>query len=159
MPPVNALSSICTTSRSGGTPQVRSARSMNSGKSGWARPLARLKGLGLQLAIDSFGTGSSSVANLAQLPLDEMKLTATLVSDMRRVPLHARIVRTLVQLAQNLGLRVTAEGVEDAETALALSTLGCGRVQGGYVGPPIGTLEVLARCGPAAGVEGGAGAT
>ena len=88
------------------------------------------------------------MSNLAQLPLDEMKLAATLVSDMRRVPLHAKIVRTLVQLAQNLGLRVTAEGVEDAETALALSTLGCGRVQGGYVGLPIGTLEVLARCGP-----------
>jgi EAL domain-containing protein (putative c-di-GMP-specific phosphodiesterase class I) len=109
--------------------------------------LTRLKALGLQLAIDSFGTGSSSVSNLAQLPLDEMKLTAALVSDMRRVPLHAKVVRTLVQLAQNLGLRMTAEGVEDAETALALSTLGCERVQGGYVGPPIGALDVLARCG------------
>ena len=110
--------------------------------------LARLKEHGLQLAIDSFGTGSSSVNNLAQLPLDEMKLTASLVSDMRRVPLHAKVVRTLVQLAQNLGLRMTAEGVEDDETALALSALGCGRVQGGYVGPPISTLDVLARCGP-----------
>jgi diguanylate cyclase (GGDEF)-like protein len=112
--------------------------------------LTRLKALGLQLAIDSFGTGSSSVSNLAQLPLDEMKLTASLVSDMRRVPLHAKVVRTLVQLARNLGLRMTAEGVDDADTALALSTLGCERVQGGYVGPPIGTLEVLARCAPAA---------
>jgi diguanylate cyclase (GGDEF)-like protein len=110
--------------------------------------LARLKGLGLQLAIDGFGTGSSSVSGLAQLPLDEMKLTASLVSDMRRVPLHAKVVRTLVQLAQNLGLRMTAEGVDDAQTALALSTLGCERIQGAYVGPPIDTLEVLARCGP-----------
>ncbi len=110
--------------------------------------LGRLKALGLELAIDGFGTGSSSVSNLAQLPLDEIKLAATLVSDMRRVPLHAKIVRTLVQIAQNLGLRVTAEGVEDSDTALALSTLGCGRVQGGYVGLPIGTLEVLTRCGP-----------
>ena len=68
---------------------------------------------------------------------------------MRRVPLHAKVVRTLVQLAQNLGLRMTAEGVDDADTALALSTLGCERVQGAFVGPPIGTLEVLARCGSA----------
>jgi EAL domain-containing protein (putative c-di-GMP-specific phosphodiesterase class I) len=88
------------------------------------------------------------VSGLAQLPLDEMKLTASLVSDMRRVPLHAKVVRTLVQLAQNLGLRMTAEGVDDAETALALSTLGCERIQGAYVGPPIDTPEVLARCGP-----------
>ena len=110
--------------------------------------LERLKALGLRLAIDRFGTGSSSLANLAQLPIDEVKLSAAFVGDMRRVPLHAKIVRSLVQLAQNLGLRVTAEGVDDAETALALSTLACERVQGGHVSPPLTAPEILAKYAP-----------
>ncbi|MCC7485067.1 MAG: phosphodiesterase [Burkholderiales bacterium] len=108
--------------------------------------LERLKSLGVKLAVDGFGTGASAVASLARLPLDEMKLAAEFVSDMRRVPLHAKIVRSLALLARNLDLRVTAEGVADAETALALSTLGCHRVQGTHVGPPLAPREVLARC-------------
>jgi EAL domain-containing protein (putative c-di-GMP-specific phosphodiesterase class I) len=62
---------------------------------------------------------------------------------MRQAAFHAKIVRSLAHLAQDLGLRVTAEGVEDAETALALSTLGCERIQGGYVGRPLTAQEVL----------------
>ena len=110
--------------------------------------LARLKALGVQLAIEGFGTGSSSVSNLAQLPLDEMKIAGVFVSGMRAEPLNARIVRSLAQLAQNLGLRVTASGVADADTALALSTLGCGRIQGAHVGSPLLPHEVLARWAP-----------
>jgi diguanylate cyclase (GGDEF)-like protein len=105
--------------------------------------LARLKALGLRLGIDGFGTGSSSLSNLAQLPLDEVKVGATFVSDMRQAAFHAKIVRSLAHLARDLGFRVTAEGVEDAETALALSTLGCERIQGGYVGRPLSAQEVL----------------
>lgn len=105
--------------------------------------LARLKTLGLRLGIDDFGTGSSSLSNLAQLPLDEVRVGATFVGDMRRATSHAKIVRSLAHLAQDLGLRVTADGVEDAETALALSTLGCERIQGSYVGRPLTPQEVL----------------
>ncbi len=105
--------------------------------------LARLKALGLRLGIDGFGTGSSSLSNLAQLPLDEVRVSATFVSDMRSAAPHAKIVRALAHLAQDFGLRVTAEGVEDAETALALSTLGCERIQGEYVGRPLTAREVL----------------
>ena len=72
-----------------------------------------------------------------------MKIGAAFVSDMRRAHLHAKIVRSLAHLAQDLGLAVTAEGVEDADTALALSTLGCERIQGGYVGRPLTAQEVL----------------
>jgi len=106
--------------------------------------LARLKALGLRLAIDDFGTGSSSLSNLAQLPLDEVKISATFVGEMRRATLHEKIVRSLAHLAQDLGLRVTAEGVDDAETALVLSTLGCERIQGKYVGRSLTAQEVLA---------------
>ena len=110
--------------------------------------LDRLKALGLRLGIDGFGTGSSSLANLAQLPIDEVKLSAVFVGDMRQVALHAKIVRSLVQLAQNLGLRVTAAGVDDAETALALSTLACERIQGRHVSLPLAAQEIVAKYAP-----------
>ncbi len=105
--------------------------------------LARLKALGLRLAIDGFGTGSSSLSNLAQLPLDEVRIGAMFVSDMQESAFHAKIVRSLAHLAQDLGLRVTAAGVKAAETATALSAIGCERIQGGYVGRPLTAQEVL----------------
>ena len=105
--------------------------------------LGRLKAVGLRLAIDGFGIGSTSLGNLAQLPLDEVKISAAFVGDMRRAAFHAKIVQSLAHVAHDLGLQVTAEGVEDAETALALSTLGCVRVQGAYVGRPLSAQEVL----------------
>jgi len=104
---------------------------------------ARLKALGLRLAIDGFGAGSTSLVSLAQLPLDEVKLGAAVVRDVGPDGRRAKIVRSLVQLAQGLGLRVAAEGVDDAETAAALATLGCERVQGEYVGRPLAAQEVL----------------
>ncbi|MGH8642375.1 MAG: EAL domain-containing protein, partial [Burkholderiales bacterium] len=106
--------------------------------------LGELKAHGLGLGIDGFGTGSSSLSNLARLPLDEMKIVAAFVGDMRQTPANAKVVRSLVQLAKDLGLRVVADGVADAETALALSTLGCERIQGEYVSAPLGAQDILA---------------
>ncbi len=131
VPPKQLVIGIHETALAGGLEQVNEA-------------LVRLKAHGVRLGIDGFGTGSSSLSNLAQLPLDEMKLSATFVGDMQRVALHAKIVRTLVQLARNLGLRVTAEGVKDGETAVALSALGCERIQGEHVSPPLTAQEILA---------------
>jgi EAL domain-containing protein (putative c-di-GMP-specific phosphodiesterase class I) len=73
-----------------------------------------------------------------------VKIGAAYVGDMRQVTFHAKIVRSLAHLAQDLGFRVTAEGVDDEETALALSTIGCERVQGGYVGRALTAQEILA---------------
>jgi len=105
--------------------------------------VGRLKAHGLRLGIDGFGSGASSLSNLAQLPLDEMKLGATFVGDMQRSATHAKLVRSLIRLAGDLGLRVVVEGVEGAEAALSLSTLGCERIQGGYVSPPLEAQEIL----------------
>jgi diguanylate cyclase (GGDEF)-like protein len=131
IPPKRLLVEIHETALAGGVEQVKEA-------------LGRLKGHGVRLAIDGFGTGSSSLSNLAELPLDELRLGAAFVGDMRRAPIHEKIVRSLVRLARDLGLAVTAEGVEDGATALALSTLGCERIQGGYVSPPMTAQEILA---------------
>ncbi len=105
--------------------------------------LARLKRLGLRLGIDGFATGSSSLSNLAQLPFDEMKLSAVFVGDMQQSQFHGKMVRTLVRLARDLGLRLTAEGVEDGETVVALLALGCERVQGRHVSQPLTAEEIL----------------
>jgi predicted signal transduction protein with EAL and GGDEF domain len=105
--------------------------------------LGRLKAHGVRLGIDGFGTAASSLSNLAQLPFDEMKLAAAFVTDMRSVPVHGKIVRSLVHVARDLGLRMTAAGVEEAETALALSGLGCERIQGEYVSPPLSAREIV----------------
>jgi len=113
--------------------------------------LASLQALGVRLAIDGFGTAASSLSNLSQLPLDEAKIGAVFVSDMRRAAAHAKIVKSLAHLAQDLGLGAIADGVEDAATATELAKLGCTRVQGGYVGRALTAPEIL-RCdlaGPA----------
>jgi diguanylate cyclase (GGDEF)-like protein len=104
---------------------------------------ARLKRLGLRLGIAGFATGASSLGNLAQLPFDEMQLSAAFVHDMQRLPLHGKIIRSLVRLARDFGLRVTAEGVADGETVVALLALGCERVQGPHVSPPLTAEEIM----------------
>jgi len=106
--------------------------------------LERLKGSGLRLAIDGFGTGSSSLSNVAELPLDELRLAAVFVGDMQRSPGHEKVVRSLVRLARDLGLAVTAEGVHDGATAMALATLGCQRIQGDYVSAALSAQEIIA---------------
>jgi EAL domain-containing protein (putative c-di-GMP-specific phosphodiesterase class I) len=115
--------------------------------------LGRLKAHGLRLGINGFGTGSSSLSNLAQLPLDEMKLAAIFTSEMRRGGPHAKVVRSLIQLGKDLGLHVVAEGVEDAETALSLTTLGCERIQGEHVSPPLAAQEIVAFAAGLAGLS------
>ena len=107
--------------------------------------LERLKFLGVRLGIDGFGLGASSLSNLARLPVDEVRIDGSLVSDMLRDATHAKIVRSLIHLAQDMEFRVTAGGVEDAETARTLGELGCERIQGSYVGPPLTPQEILEK--------------
>lgn len=105
--------------------------------------LSRLKRLGVRLGIDGFATGASSLSNLAQLPFDELKLSASFVSDMQQSPVHGKLVRALVRLARDLGLRLTAEGVNDGQTVVALLGLGCERVQGAHVSEPLTAKDIL----------------
>lgn len=105
--------------------------------------LARLKRLGVRLGIDGFATGASSLGNLAQLPFDEMKLPAALVHDMQQSAVHLKLVKALVRLARDFGLRLTAEGVNDGQTAVALIGLGCERVQGRHVSEPLTAQDII----------------
>ena len=105
--------------------------------------LSRLKRLGVRLGIDGFATGASSLSNLAQLPFDELKLSASFVTDMQRSEIHNNLVRALVRLARDLGFRLTAEGVNDGQTVVALLGIGCERVQGAHVSEPLTAQDIL----------------
>lgn len=105
--------------------------------------LSRLKRLGVRLGIDGFATGASSLSNLAQLPFDELKLSASFVTDMQRSEIHNKLVRALVRLARDLGFRLTAEGVNDGQTVVALLGIGCERVQGAHVSEPLTAQDIL----------------
>ncbi len=99
--------------------------------------VTRLHELGTRLSIDDFGTGYTSLGYLRKLPVDEIKIDKSFVFNMTRVADDEVIVRTLLDLAGNLGLSVVAEGVEDAETWEMLNSLGCDVAQGYFMSRPI----------------------
>ncbi len=105
--------------------------------------LADLRALGVRLALDDFGTGHSSLTLLRRLPLDTVKIDATLA---QRVPTDAAdavMVRLLTEAAHHLGLRVCAEGVETAEQAGALASMGCDSAQGYLFGRPAASAPTV----------------
>ena len=87
--------------------------------------LGRLRSLGCRLAVDDYGTGYSSLTYLKRLPVDELKIDKSFVTNLVRDPSDAMIVRSTIDLAHNLGLTVVAEGVDDAMVLARLRALGC----------------------------------
>lgn len=98
--------------------------------------LMRLKEVGVEISVDDFGTGYSSLAYLRRLPLDELKIDQVFVRQMLKDKQDERIVRTIIDLAHNLQLRVVAEGVEDEATSLSLKDLQCDLIQGYFLSRP-----------------------
>ncbi|MET0416905.1 MAG: EAL domain-containing protein, partial [Actinoplanes sp.] len=92
--------------------------------------LHSLRDLGVQLSIDDFGTGYSSLAYLRELPVDELKIDRAFIARAELTGEDLALVRTIVELAQILGLRVVAEGIENVAQLTALRRLGCGYGQG-----------------------------
>jgi diguanylate cyclase (GGDEF)-like protein/PAS domain S-box-containing protein len=99
------------------------------------RRLEGLKAMGLRLAIDDFGTGFSSLSYLRQFPVDILKIDRSFVSTVTTSVESAALVRTMIKLAQTLGLEVVAEGIETPEQLHALQEKGCGLGQGFHFGP------------------------
>src|SRR5918992_2456163 len=99
--------------------------------------LGGLRGLGVWLSLDDFGTGHSSLAYLKRLPLDEVKIDRSFVAGMTDDENDAVIVRSTIDLARNLGLEVVAEGVETETIMHGLAELRCDTAQGFYISRPL----------------------
>jgi EAL domain-containing protein (putative c-di-GMP-specific phosphodiesterase class I)/CheY-like chemotaxis protein len=96
--------------------------------------LTRLRMHGFGISIDDFGTGYSSLQQLALLPFTELKLDRSFVDHCHSMTSHMAIVESSIKLANNLGLKTVAEGVEDKETWQRLDKLGCHTCQGFIAG-------------------------
>lgn len=104
--------------------------------------LNRLNIMGIPLSVDDYGTGYSSLAYIKKLPIQEIKIDRTFVTDMLYNREDAVIVRSTIELAHNLGLCVVAEGVEDNATLQRLAELKCNRVQGYYMSRPLPAAQL-----------------
>jgi EAL domain-containing protein (putative c-di-GMP-specific phosphodiesterase class I) len=101
------------------------------------RNLTLIRELGVALTIDDFGTGYSSLAYLTKLPVRGIKIDKSFVQNMESDRDNAVIVRTIVDLGHNLGLKVVAEGAETRKTVEMLQSFKCNEVQGYYFCPPV----------------------
>jgi diguanylate cyclase (GGDEF)-like protein len=104
--------------------------------------LNRISAMGVSLAIDDFGTGYSSLAYLKQLSVDELKIDRSFVMHLRQSRNDEVIVRSTIELAHNLDLRVVAEGVEDEDTLTDLRRFGCDQAQGFHLSRPLAADQV-----------------
>ena len=99
--------------------------------------LNRLKSMGINLSIDDFGTGFSSLASLKRLPIDALKIDRSFVKEATTDPDDAQLVMAIITLAHNLRLKVTAEGVETEEQLRFLQLLRCDEIQGYFFSKPL----------------------
>jgi len=99
--------------------------------------ITHLSTLGIGLSIDDFGTGYSSLARLKRLPVNEIKIDKSFIIGMMADSMSVSIVRSVIELGHNMGLRVVAEGVENREAWDKLVMLGCDLAQGHYLCPPM----------------------
>jgi diguanylate cyclase (GGDEF)-like protein len=103
-----------------------------------------LRDIGVHISMDDFGTGHSSLAQLRNIPLDELKIDKCFVMTLCRDAHNDAIVRTAVELAHSMRLVVVAEGVEDEATLRRVAEIGCQQAQGHHMSKPLPAQEFLA---------------
>ena len=103
--------------------------------------LRKLKAMGVQIAVDDFGTGHSSLAYLSQFPIDVVKIDRSFVAGIGQTPEDSAIVVAIVSMARGLGLRVIAEGVETEDQLGFLKALRCDEFQGYLFSKPVPPQE------------------
>jgi len=105
--------------------------------------MSELSSMGIHVAIDDYGTGYSSLLYISQLPFNEIKIDKSFVMDLDRSERNLTIVRTTIEMAKNLGLKVVAEGIESKAIEDVLKSQGCHIAQGYYYQRPIGFTAYL----------------
>ncbi|MCE5253561.1 MAG: EAL domain-containing protein [Actinomycetia bacterium] len=106
------------------------------------KTMRALHDMGVRLCLDDFGTGWSSLQHLTTFPVQQLKIDRAFISKIAHRTTSYEVVRSLITLAQTLGLEVVAEGVESSEQWRLLNELGCDYGQGYYVGRPMGPEEL-----------------
>ena len=107
--------------------------------------LHAVRGSGVRIAVDDFGTGYGSLRLLQQLPVDRLKIDRSFVSQLPGDPVAAAVTRAVIELADALGLDLVAEGVEDESQRTSLLALGCPTAQGYLLGRPVDAEEFHRR--------------
>lgn len=121
--------------------ELEITESMSMDMSGSLIILQELKELGVRISVDDFGTGYSSLNYLRQLPIDRVKIDKSFINDMTVDPNNEAIVATIINMAHNLKLSVTAEGAETEEQVKYLQKHLCDEIQGYYFSKPIPAKE------------------
>lgn len=98
-----------------------------------------------KIAIDGFDTGYSSLAYLKRPPIDHLKIDHSFVQGMDRDGNDAAIVRSVIDLGHNLGIKVIAEGVEGVNSRIILKEIGCDAAQGFHIGRPMPASQMAGR--------------
>jgi diguanylate cyclase (GGDEF)-like protein/PAS domain S-box-containing protein len=112
------------------------------------RILHGLAKLGLRVAVDDFGAGYSSLAQLTRLPVDVLKIDKAFIDDIEKSPENRMVIRAVIGLGRALGLKLVAEGVETSTQRIELCSLGCDFIQGYYFHRPLDEkafIETVAR--------------
>ncbi|HEV3354932.1 MAG TPA: EAL domain-containing protein [Acidimicrobiales bacterium] len=122
--------------------QVEVTERLALGDDGAVGVLERLRGQGMRVAVDDFGTGHSALGYLRRFPIDVIKLDRSFVERVDHVSPEAAIVQAVIALGHALNMHITAEGVERAEQVERLRTLGCDSVQGHYFAMPMPVEEL-----------------
>jgi predicted signal transduction protein with EAL and GGDEF domain len=104
--------------------------------------MSELRAAGIRLSIDDFGSGYSSMAYLKRLPIDELKIDRTFVTDMLTDERDQPITRAIIELGHSLGLDVVAEGVESPALEEVLASFGCDAVQGYGISRPVPAADL-----------------
>jgi diguanylate cyclase len=110
--------------------------------------LEQLSRIGIVVAIDDFGTGYSCMSYLQRFPIDELKIDRSFIRDLDFNPNDVSIVRAIISLAHELGLKVVAEGVETAEQLAVLHRMGCDQYQGFFHCAAVAPADIEAMLTP-----------
>lgn len=121
--------------------EVTESAAMNDPE-GAAAALRSFRQMGIAISMDDYGTGQSTLSYLKQLPLNELKIDRSFVQFAHQNRGDGVLVRSTINLAHELGLKVVAEGVEDAECLDFLKAIGCDMVQGYFVSRPVPARDV-----------------